>query len=176
MKTKISTKTINGIKSGQFYTEQKGSGATWFTVAKKNDNGQYQETYKIFIQENEVSVKLLGSGYTEQVFSSKKEARNFYNGLKPVTRISAKEFKNLVRWIKMDPKLLDRQFKKIKVTQDRPVKVIIECTEYRILTSMNKKLIEYNVNGEYEAYNALLDYIEENYTPIGHQSNVYYRR
>lgn len=71
----------------------------------------------------------------------------------------------------MDPKLA-----KVKTKQDKPVIVIIECKQYRILNSMNEKLIEYNVNGEYEAYNDLLDYIEENYTPIGHQPNIYFRR
>jgi hypothetical protein len=73
--------------------------------------------------------------------------------------------------MKMDPKLA-----RVSIKKDKLVKVIIECKEYKILNSMNDKLIEYNNAGEYEAYNDLIDYIEENYTPIGHMSNIYYRK
>ena len=70
----------------------------------------------------------------------------------------------------MNPKLA-----KISLKKDKPVIVIIELKEYRILSSMNEKLIEYNNAGEYEAYNNLLDYIEGNYEPLMYVPNIYYR-
>ena len=70
----------------------------------------------------------------------------------------------------MDPRLAKTNIKK-----DKQVLVIIELKEYKILSSMNEKLIEYNNAGEYEAYNDLLDYIQDNYKLLRHIPNIYYR-